>query len=64
MCGCIVSQVGVYRNAAFSTLNEEGAASWIDYQSLNASTPVALTAGKHVLTLCVDAGDANIDKLT
>ena len=30
---------------------------------MTGDTPFALAAGDHVLTLCIDAGDANIDKL-
>jgi hypothetical protein len=37
---------------------------WTNYQTVGTGTaPFTLTAGEHTLTVCIDAGDANIDKI-
>lgn len=43
-------------SAPFST------ADWYTYVDNAGAAPVALTAGTHTVTLCISAGDANVDK--
>jgi hypothetical protein len=53
----LLMQVGTWFDAAFSTPE------WKDYAWVGTnSAPFALTAGDHILTVCIDYGDANIDK--
>jgi hypothetical protein len=50
-------QVGVWSDKAFNTPD------WNNYKWVGtASKPFDLKAGAHTITVCVDAGDANLDK--
>jgi hypothetical protein len=47
-------QVGVWSDD-FNTIN------WVTYEVVASDTPFEITAGEHTVTVCIDAGDMNID---
>jgi hypothetical protein len=58
----LLSQVGVWTNGTFNTVDKRGNLSWIDYVWVGPLAVFKLDAGQHNIVLCIDQGDANIDK--
>jgi hypothetical protein len=59
--GFMYMQVGQWSSQAFNTVNSTNQATWTDFVSVTGGVAFTLPQGAHTLTLCVDAGDPNID---
>jgi hypothetical protein len=53
----------VWSDDSFTTVDAKGHLNWSAYVWVNALAVFTLDAGEHNIVLCVDRGDANVDKI-